>query len=276
MANQENLTYQHFMLSEFEGRKARNPGYSLRAYARDLGLAAPKLSEILRGKGGLSEASAKRLVGRLGLSGSEAETFVYLVISKHGRRPQERQQALEKLEKIKGRLEFTEFSLESFKIVADWCHFAILELTEVAGFRSEIPWIAKRLKIKKTVAEAAVERLFDFGLLAKKSNGTWYQTEATLATPSGIPSLAIRNHHRQIIAQAEEALLNVPVSERDFSATTLAVAEGQLEEVQKMIKDFRRNLAKKLSAAPVKERVYCLSIQFFPFDNNFDKNEESL
>lgn len=62
MIEEERFTYQHYMLSEFEGRKSRNPGYSLRAFARDLGLAAPKLSEILRGKGGLSEASARRLV----------------------------------------------------------------------------------------------------------------------------------------------------------------------------------------------------------------------
>ncbi|MNL85876.1 hypothetical protein D3C87_2143560 [compost metagenome] len=50
----------------------------------------------------------------------------------------------------------------------------------------------------------------------------------------------------------------------------MAVASDELEEVQAMIKNFRRELAKKLSKATEKDRVYCLSIQFFPFDKKED------
>jgi uncharacterized protein (TIGR02147 family) len=264
------ITYQHFLFSEFEGRKSRNPGYSLRAFARDLGLAAPKLSEILRGKCGLSEASARRLVIKLGLTDNEAEVFINLVVLKHGRRSQEREAAKENLKKLKNAVDFNEISLESFKILADWYHFAILELTEIQDFKSDSAWIAKKLKITKDLAEKAITRLFDFGLLAQKKDGSWYQTKATLATPSGVPSTAIRSHHRQILNQASDALLDVPVAERDFSATTMAIASDQLEDVQKMIKKFRRELAAKLAKAPEKDRVYCLALQFFPFDRKGD------
>ena len=62
----------------------------------------------------------------------------------------------------------------------------------------------------------------------------------------------------------------MPIKERDFSATTFAVSESQLEEIQKEIKEFRRQLAKKINQSKNKERVYCLSIQLFPLDHNGD------
>lgn len=260
------LTYQHYILTEFQERKSRNPSYSLRAFARDVGVAAPKLSEILRGKKGLSEASARKLAPRLGLSKEESDLFVNLVIAKHARRQHEREGAEERLKQLTTRLRFNEASLDSFKVISDWYHFAILELCDLPDFQSSPSWIAKRLQISEKIATEAVHRLFDLGLLAEKKKGQWYQTEAVLATPSGIPSSAIRNHHRQVLTKAEEALTKFSVEERDFSATTLAVSESHLEEARKMIKTFRRDLAKKLSEAPRKDRVFCLSIQFFPLD----------
>jgi uncharacterized protein (TIGR02147 family) len=264
------LTYQNFLSSEFEGRRLRNPNYSLRAYARDLGLAAPKLSEILRGKCGLSELSARRLANELSLSENEAIIFINQVIVKHSRSKAEREKAMKVLESLRELHSFDEIALDAFKIIADWYHFAILELTEVEGFRSNVAWIAKRLNLSSKITKEAVERLFDTGLLAKKPTGDWYQTEAILATPSGIPSSEIKKHHRQILAKADDALINIPIEERDFSAMTLAVSESQLEEIKKEIKDFRRQLAKKINQSETKERVYCLSIQFFPLDHNGD------
>ncbi len=265
--NQEVFTYQQFLNSEFEGRKFRNPSYSLRAFARDIGLAAPKLSEILRGKCGLSEASAKRLAKELALSEKESIIFINQVIASHGRSQIDRDKANELLETLKDQHSFDEIALDAFRIIADWYHFAILELTEVEDFQSKVSWIAKRLNLSSKTIKEAVDRLFDTGLLAKKSSGDWYQTEAILATPSGIPSSDIKNHHRQILAKAEEALIQVPISERDFSSITLAVPESHLEEIQKEIKEFRRNLAHKINKLENKDRVYCLSMQLFPLDN---------
>jgi len=143
---------------------------------------------------------------------------------------------------------------------------AILELTEVKGFKSTFDFISKRLKITADKAKEAVERLEDLGLL-KKQDSKWVQTHADMATPSGIPSRVIRDYHRQILTKAEAALENIPVQERDFSAVTLTIAESQVKEAQEEIKKFRRNLVQQLtSKQDPKERVYCLSVQFFPLD----------
>lgn len=264
-AQNQHLNYQHFLLSEFESRKLRNSGYSLRAYARDIGVAGPKLSEILRGKCGLSEVSARRIALKIGLSEKETQTFVDLVNSQHARSAVLKTKALQNLKQNQFHASYNELSLETFKIIADWYHFAILELTEVEGFVSNTHWIAGRLKITPEVAAQAVERLSDFGLL-DISGQVWKQTHKALSTPSGVPSSEIKKHHRQILAKAEESLTHDAVSIRDFSTMTLAVPAEAYAEIQSEIKKFRRELSKKYSEVKNKERVYSLAIQFFPLD----------
>lgn len=268
---QEVITYQRFINNEFLGRRVRNPNYSLRAFARDLGIAPPKLSEILRGKCGLSESSATKMALELSLSETESKIFINQVIVKHARKKSEREAAKIILDSLEAQHLFNEITLDTFKIISDWQHFAILELTEIKSFQSNSSWIARRLKISEELAGESLRRLFSLGLLSENSKGEWIQTEAILATPSGIPSSEIKNHHRNILAKAEAALF-LAVEERDFSSVTLAVPESMVDEIKKDIKEFRRKLAKKINEASDKDRVYCLSTQFFPLDNKEDTN----
>lgn len=256
--------YRHFILNELESRRSRNPQYSLRAYARDLGMAAPKLSQVLSGQCGLSEASALRVAKKISLSETETQLFVSMVSARHSRSAHVRAQAEKQLMSLQAERPFDEIDLERFKIIADWYHFAILELTGLKSFKSDATWIAKRLNISKSTVKEAIERLLDFGLLTENDKGAWVQTKAELVTPSGIPSQEIRKHHRQILNKAEEALQDA-VSERDFSALMFTIAKEDLPEIQRELRQFRRELAKKYSKKS-KDRVYCLSTQFFALD----------
>ena len=45
-----------------------NPGYSLRAFARDLGISPQLLSNVINGKRGMSADLATRIAGKINLS----------------------------------------------------------------------------------------------------------------------------------------------------------------------------------------------------------------
>src|SRR4051812_21328836 len=77
--------YRRFFRDACEDRCQRNSRYSLRAFARDLGISAPRLSKILNGRHGLSVEAASEIARRLGLSESEQDLFMALVESEHGR-----------------------------------------------------------------------------------------------------------------------------------------------------------------------------------------------
>jgi len=258
--------YKQFLQSEFAARARRNPNYSLRAYARDLAVPASKLSEVLRGVRRFSPASVAKIAERLGLEGAEKIYFVALANSAQTRNLAARKRAEGKLARISQTDEYGQIALDQFRIIADWHHFAILELTEVKDFDARPAAISNRLGISEAQAQAAVDLLLDAGLLARTASGGLKQTKQNLATPSGVPSRYIREHHSQVILKAEAAVHAVPVEERDLAALTLAFDSSQMAEVREELKKLRRRLAKKIQDRPAKDRVYCLAVQFFPLD----------
>jgi uncharacterized protein (TIGR02147 family) len=261
------VSYRTALEHEFEARKQRNPGYSLRAYARDLDMPPTKLSEVLRGKCGLSARSATAIAKKIKLSREETEWFVLSVEAHHSRSPKVKRESLVRLQNLENKCGFDEISLEQFKIISDWYHFAILELTETEGFQSSPKWIASRLGISTKEAFEAIQRLLDFGLLQKLKSGSLKQTKADLITPHGIPSREMRKHHSQIIMKALDSLDVVPVEQRDVSSLTMSFTESQVAEARRLIKEFYRKFDRVMkSPGGPKDRVYSLAIQFFPLD----------
>ena len=263
--------YRQFLEREFQTRLRKNQSYSLRAFARDIEIQPSKLSEVLRGLRGLSKKTAQNVAKNIKLSNQETDIFLNLVDLHQTKNRLAQKQAQENLQKLVMVDGYSELSLERFKIISDWHHFAILELTELSVFESDPRWIAGRLGIPTKIASEAIERLLDFGLLEKTKNGDLRQTHVNLATPSGIPSRELREHHSQILMKADAALSEVDVSERDFSAITLAFNSGQIDEIRKELKELRRRVGQKIQDHPHKDRVYCLSIQFFPIDTETSK-----
>jgi len=266
MSKERVLDYRQILLRELSSRMRRNPRYSLRAFARDLQIPAPKLSQALRGIKGFSAQRAQAIAEKLNLSANEKELFIDLVDSEHSRSRVGREQAKERVAQKTKDDGFAELDLERFQIISDWFHFAILELTDVKDFKSEPKWISQRLGISLEETKKAVERLLDFGLLTKNKKGLLEQTHADLATPSGIPSRPIREQHSQLLYKADKALDRFSVNERDFSAITLAISTQEIPKAKKLIKEFRRKFNKEMQIAPEKDRVYCIGIQFFPLD----------
>lgn len=61
---------------EYTLRRTRNPSYSLRAFARDIGIGSGRLSELLSGKRRFTPRSIERISRALKLSQEEFEDLV--------------------------------------------------------------------------------------------------------------------------------------------------------------------------------------------------------
>lgn len=91
-------SYREILTQALENRSQRRPGYSQNALARDLGLRPSQLSEVLRGKKGLSRTSAERVAQVLGLDPHLRTRFCDMVESEHGRSRKKRERAQARLE----------------------------------------------------------------------------------------------------------------------------------------------------------------------------------
>ena len=95
---EEVTDYKIYLTREFEFRRRRNSGYSLRAFARDLEIQPSKLSEILSQRVGMSTATAEKIAANLKLLDDESRHFISLVERDHGRSQSLRLNAQKNLE----------------------------------------------------------------------------------------------------------------------------------------------------------------------------------
>ncbi|RYZ63512.1 MAG: TIGR02147 family protein, partial [Proteobacteria bacterium] len=93
--------YRDVLLRHFELKRAKRPSYSLRAYAKDLQLTPSNLSDVLKGRCGISSAVASRIAEALKLGSEESAFFADLVESKHARSRADREAALKRVQQFK-------------------------------------------------------------------------------------------------------------------------------------------------------------------------------
>lgn len=242
--------FRSFLQETLVNRCKANPAYSLRAFAKQIHLEPSFLSKILSGKRRSTPSVIKKISNRLNLSPEETQKFLTpLTQLPETTAPQ-----------------YQNLAMDHFKMIADWYHYAILELISVKSFQSDAAWIAKKLGLKKIEVQAALERLERLEMICKNKRGEYVNTSGNNTTVGNeFTAIAFRKLQKQILLQAIDALENVPLEERDQSSMTMSIDPALIPEAKARIKNFRRELCTFLQEnnRPKKE-VYQLSVSLFP------------
>lgn len=253
------------LTNEFSRRQNHNPKYSMRAYARDLNLGPSRLSEILQGKQGLSQKKAVELAKSLNLSKLENDYFITLVESQFSRSKAGREAAKTRLKKFNFMTEVKQ-SLEVFEAISKWEHLAILELLLLKKNKITTKWIATHLDISEVQVKEAINRLLGLGLVEKSGNILKRVSDEYFVWPTEIPSLSIKNYHKDVLKKSIEKLFTVDLEEREFNSVVMPINPDKIPEAKKLMKKFNRDMAKLLSDKKKNSRIYYFSSQLFPAD----------
>ncbi len=253
---------------ELERARQKNPAYSLRAFARRLGVHPSALSEILNGKRQVTQRMARKLLQGIDASPDELGFLLSQV------RVKRRTRSAVEAAKTTDSKNFVQFDLDRFHLVAEWFHFAIYSLAETADFRSDPIFVARRLGIQEREAKQALKRLERLGLL-KEENGELRSTGVSIATPSDIADVALKRSHRQELELALRSLNEHSVHDRDITSISMATSPAKLVEAKKRIKEFRRSLCAFLEDLPSQEKtdVYQMNFQLFPLTRTAKKSQ---
>ncbi|WP_413290388.1 TIGR02147 family protein [Bdellovibrio sp. HCB337] len=254
--------YRKYLKEAFEKRVARNPSYSQRAFARDLGLAISTLTELMKGKYGLSSERALDVGQRLSLSEAQCQHFADLFTMKFARSDVAKKKAKAAVQKRLSQVA-QEIQDDAFLTISEWHHLALLELLEIEAHSFESSHIlAARLGISKDEAHASLQRLERLDLIFEKE-GRLVPTGDVTSVGDGKASEAVRRFHAQILEKAHKALALYSIEEREMSSTVFSINRKDLPSAKKYLQNFRRDFATRFSKSSNLNDVFCLSVQFF-------------
>lgn len=236
--------------AHYEVLRKRNPSYSIRAFARKLGITPGTLSLLMLGKRKVSEKMALKIADNLPLG------------------PQERSEILANYldaKLIKAHTgDYLELSQDQYNISAEWQYFAILNLIKTKDFKSDVSWIAQRLGLKKSEVTEALDRLERLGLIKYDEENNIGRQSSKYRTPDEVVSVALKKCHHQGLDLAHESLDRDPVSERDFTTVTFPLNPKKISEAKALIRKFEDDLVDLLEKDDDLTEVYRLAIQLFP------------
>jgi hypothetical protein len=244
LTGEELLSFRLWLQKQLTDRCQKNSKYSLRAFAKYLQINPASLSQILSGKRVLSKAMMLNICERLSVRSKELRNFGLI-------------------EMDTGDSQYLQLSYDTFSVISDWYHYAILELTYVPDFKEDPRWLSRKLGISVVEAKEGVQRLLRMGLLIK--NGDVYSKAAKQTTNLSTvnTSLAHRQFQKSVLEKALEAIAQCPPEEKDITSITMAIDVNLLGQAKEKIKKFRRELCCFLEDGE-QSRVYHLAIQLYP------------
>ncbi len=255
--NDPQLAIQRLLSEKLGEIKAKNPSYSLRAFAKRSGLSSGALSQILSGKRKVSWKIAERLSETLALDPQERSEVL-------GQFPERRRHLSPELSRAQD--QYLQLSADQYKAIGEWQHFALLSLLNVHDFQNDVGWIARRLGLPTKTASQALERLKRLGLVETTESGSLRRTQGRIRSSDDIASASLRRAHSANLTLAQEKLESVDVENRDYTAITMAIDPSQLPQAKELIRKFQDELASLLESG-TKSEVYKLCVQLFPLTN---------
>lgn len=233
--------------------RSRNNQFSLRAFARLLGVSPASLSEFLNGKRNLSAKMLKKLADKLCLSPEDIDALNEKIV-------REKRGITHKPKSEKKNIQLQN---DQYFLVADWHYYSILCLAETPEFKEDNLWISQRLKTTVPKVKEAMERLIRLGLLTYTDQGKLIYQDVELTTTEDAPNTSLKKRHTENLEAAKESLFLDDVMVRDMSFMTMALDPSRLPEIKRMVRKFQDELAEFIEKGNKKE-VYEICMQIFP------------
>ena len=239
-----------FFKDEFIRRKEKNDHYSIRAFARDLGVSHALVSQIFSGKRQVTVKQALKFASVLHLSDRETQKLVLSCQgSSQSKLPENR---------------FSNLQLEFDKLVGRWFHVALLELTYLKNFKSDPLWIAKTLGVSTVEVRDAIESLKALGLLGEKK-GKLFKTKDMISFTGSRSLSAVRAYYQKILEKAGESLKDSSddaYQSRYIGGGTLAVRRDQVPLARKRLREMQDEFIKEFAVKDA-DQVYQINFNFF-------------
>jgi uncharacterized protein (TIGR02147 family) len=260
----EHGDYRSYLRRELVERIQRNPCYSLRSMARDIGIAGSSLSEAMNGKANISQTLARKIALRLGLNSDETEYFCLLVQYESVKDPMIRASLQERIRCTgKSTHRAHDLSIDLFKMISDWYHSPILVMTGNRNFRFEPKEISRRLGITELEARTAIDRLLRLELIEEDGQGGFRRVHDRVTTQSPEASRALQHFYAGMLEKAKEALGSQTPKQRISGFETVELDEELLPEAAGIAERFFSEMVQLADRSKKRKHIYHVLLHVF-------------
>lgn len=220
----------------------KNPTYSLRAFAKYLEISPSYLSALLNGKRKLAPALRKEVLNKLNLNVTDVVSL-----------------------EVNHQENYNMINAEVFNAIADWYHYAILELCYLKDFEFTPDNIATELNLSIHVVRQAISRLMKLDLLIYE-DGKWIDNTELMSVyeENQTSKAAALKYQLQIMDKSKEALEELPKSVRSHTSTMMSFKKENLDRAKQLINKFRKDFTELMMDAESADAIYQLQVSLFP------------
>ncbi len=262
-----------FVIDTFDHRRKSDPGFSVRKWAREMGLSSPvQMAEILNRKRAIKLKDVDALQIGLGLDPSQRLFFQLLIKSAAAQTQEDRELFGTLLAHHSPGNDNQVIRTDSESIFSHWVHMAILTLCRIQDFPARVETLVEvfEARVDRATITSAIELLLEDGLLTVSAEGTLQRTSTSVSTHTDRTNRGAHEYFRQVADLSKQAI-ELPLDEREFQCFSFAIAQNQIP----LAKELVRSLRTRLSAltAETASKVYQANLQLFPLTSELRQPE---
>lgn len=243
------------LLQNYPGRKKP---INLRVLSEELGYKSPRtVAMVINGQRQASTELVTRIQYKLKLTEKESH-YINLLSQKNRslKKVVDHKEVETKISSIKNsKKKYQHVTNDIFQYISKW-YFSPLMLMVKNDDSPNFEDLAERLRNKISVSELkqAYELLKRLGFVG--------QNKMARETSFDIPSAAIQQHHREMMARASESVSEQLMTSRELSSSTLQMKPEKIELAKTRIREFVKDFISEFHEADA-ESVYQMNLQFF-------------
>ena len=271
------LDYRAYLRDWFQARRARDPKFSRRQFARLAGKRSPGLlTTVMDGQRQLTAPMVHAFASAMELTADESAFFAALVQLDQAVDTRARNEAWRRVSATKAFREARPAHGASVEYLSHWWYPVVRELAHRVDFQPDPAWIAKHVmpQITEPQARRALETLQTLGLLREEEDGSIVPADGVITTPHEVQGLAVHNYHHGMLERAQEAIERFKPAERHLVAATIPVSEALIPVLKQELNALQErvlDLSEQLDGDA--ERVLQVHLLLFPLSDRAGDEE---
>lgn len=238
-------------------KKSRNKHFSLRAFARDIGVPPGRLSEIMAGKRNLTLSVAQKFSEAYSLNSDEKKELYMLVKS----------QTKLRSKKISDR---QLIDPQDFAKICHWKYYSLICLVQNSQNGATINDLSERLGLKECEIHEMLLTLKKMNL-ASHQNDRYFAPKVLTTTTQDVLDKSLHQFQKEMLELHLTRLSEVPTELREAQTIILSFSKSKMKQAKIMIKKCLSSFESKFGA-PNDSDVFSLSVQLSPLTSTKAKD----